>query len=317
MVTQHNNLYNLLNELRIEQGMTITELCADIVSERSFIRYLKKEQFAVRTQVFTKLLKRLDLDFLQFMLYYTHYYQTDSGIYRFLGRVRFGHYRDIEPIYELILNYQSNNRIDELLVETYINFYEFDSGKIAEEKFKNRFLEIIAALPLKESDHLYTKHILLLYTTIYPQEPRLDINKLIKDTINDKSIINLFVKIMHLYTLVEYTLKYQTLAAEGLKELLDVFEYNSQLIGQKNNYALLNLGRAYYYYLKGETASFKEELWQSALNAIVIMDQHQFSKYQALVKQLFSFDIISFTNEYSTTGLAGLKELSGRAPHSK
>jgi len=137
----YRDYFRVLDEIRNSRGITVSDLCDGIISERTYYRHMISDQ-NIRFDIFNRLADRLQIQPYEIIQYSTFVRDGDPGITRFMYRVQVHHYDDILEIYNGILPYQEGKDGLSLLLKAYIKKYEYLIGKIDQKKYRSYLREI-------------------------------------------------------------------------------------------------------------------------------------------------------------------------------
>lgn len=140
MIT-YEKYISVLDDLRIDHGLTVEELCEGIISPRSYYRYLNKTS-VITMDILHQLINRLNLNLGNVAIYGIHFKSEDAGVTRFIFRVHNKSYHDIKPIYERVLKLNLSNRVAELCLNTFIYKYQKDVNEITADEYREKLLLI-------------------------------------------------------------------------------------------------------------------------------------------------------------------------------
>lgn len=160
--------YNILNDIRLSKGISVSALCEGIISDRSYFRLLKAQN-NVRFDVFLRLAERLNVNVHEIVHYAKFIDRGDPQISRFIYRVHLHHYSDIIPIYEKVKDYIDEDQHTNDLLKAYIEKYQYSIGKCSKlqyhESLKQLYLRNMAnGLP----KNIYAYSLAALYASEIP-----------------------------------------------------------------------------------------------------------------------------------------------------
>lgn len=290
---KYSTFYQLIDKLRIDKGFTISEFCDGIISERTYLRHNKSDH-NFKFSNFHALLKRLDLDLSQFLIYMAHFAETDTGTNRFFLRVHSRHFNDIGPIYDLILKYTPENYYDNLIVQTYIFRYRYLIKEITLDTFLLEISKLLKNEQNENQNHFVIRHVNLI-RQMYDNDNRIiDVDEFALYLINYNSNLYLFNYILTIDNMLDYCMANDCLNLDSFMRLVNKLQYYSQYLNVKDYECSIELYLAYFYYKIKDFKKRDAFLWQSVLNAITIMGKDQFLTYEKKINETFNIDVDNF-----------------------
>lgn len=173
-----NEYYQIIEELRIAKGVPVTELCQDVISERTYYRNLSSKG-NIRYDILSRLSKRLGFtaeDLIHFAIFVR---KGDPSVTRFMYRVHVKHFDDIEPIYTMVQNHQETSETYKLLIEAYLAKYAYIKQDISTTAY-HQVLEALAKKGLSYGiSDIFVASTLTLYLVEVPDQTLVEMDKLI------------------------------------------------------------------------------------------------------------------------------------------
>ncbi len=140
--------YEALEELRIMNNITVSDLCDGVIDERSYYRYLSNDRDA-SLKVLMRLLENIKIPMISFLNYTTHSRTSDGSAdsIRFIYRAHVRKYDDIEVHYSNVKKGVRPDKPFNIVICAYILHYEFKINKITLEDYSKRSLALLKLLP--------------------------------------------------------------------------------------------------------------------------------------------------------------------------
>ncbi len=292
----YGRYYKLLDQIRIGKNMSIHELCDDIISERTYLRQMKNGS-KINLTTFNKLLNRLDVRLGQFMTFMIHFDQKDTGVNRFIMRVHHSQFMDIEPIYQNVLNYQSENFIESWILKVYIALYQFKSGQSSIESFKATLVQLLGQIDPNDKNNMIIDHVKLIYHIFFPEEQTLDMKQFAEKLVNYHSTLSLIYYVLTLDIYLWFTSEHFSIPLETYEKLINVFTYYVQFFQTKSFESTLEIYHASLCHVKGEFKLRDQYLARGLLNASVIQSDLGFSLYKEKVFSAFQINPEEFIDK--------------------
>lgn len=281
--------YEALEELRIMNDVTVADLCAGVIDERSYYRYLANERDS-SFKVLIRLLENIRIPPISFLNYAIHTRKTDGSAdtIRFIYRTHVRKYDDIEGPYQNVKKSISPDSPFNIVVCAYILHYELRSDRILFEIYEQKSEELLHLLP-KEHDLFSLLPRLLHYHNTDQNEPFLlaTYGAIIKD---------LDYKLQPLFAINTYELYLRIAILNKQYETPYINEVHSNLNGLlvffANRYYTVfgYVYDAFLSYRAGDQAYLKP-LLDYFYNIYILTDATEMRKTADFVKLVFNDDI--------------------------
>lgn len=297
-MTTYKDYYQVLDELRLSNKMTISKLCEDIISERTYYRNLQSNE-EIKFKTFAKLLERLGLELPSFVHYAMYFRSGDPGIGKFVYRVYAHHFHDVEPIYHSVQMYKADNKAYGLVVKAFIKKYEYQIAKITKEEYINELEAIIINTDKELLNNIYIVSIYALYIEITQDNELVDIEKICNHLIAIDFRLNPLFYVISLnyilYTVVGSDLIDEKMFRDLVKRLMEMLQFfgiKVFLIGGA-------LYTAYIHYLDNNEKLMNEFLLIYATNLSILYGGEEYQIAKKKVESLFKIDYDAFIIEQS------------------
>lgn len=299
----NNEYFQVLDELRQSYNVSISTLCEGIISERSYFRYLKSVD-NIRFSEFNQLLARLNVTLGQFVNYAALVRNTDNVINKFISRVVFETFTDIEPHYQKILTLEPEDLLFDLVVKAYIKRYEYLIGKISKLEYLEELERIIKSLPNNAPLNIYTVIINVLYDELLENKSIESLNHIIDTLLSLDFSLGIFFHVHALDILLDKYLLSNILKDEvkmalinRLIQLLNHFPFKPLLM-KKFFY------QAYMSYINNKQDEYEGFLLHYALNLVTIYNNQQLQKGKDKVTRIFGINFDEFLSKASKKAFA-------------
>ncbi|MBU0997281.1 MAG: hypothetical protein KKE16_04465 [Firmicutes bacterium] len=290
--------YQLLDELRIAKSFTVSQLCEDIISERTYYRNMISNK-DMRFDVFSKLATRLGVQPFEIVHYSTFIKDGDPGASRFIYRVHLQHFSDIDEIYAQIINHQDDNFEFGLLLQANILKYHYLINKISLDEYRSKLSEIIIQLNPLELHNPYIVSLFALYVNEYPMNELLNMDKLLEKMLelNDNLGI-IFMLISHdllLYKMIGSRTIDNILFSKCVEKFKGIVNY----FPHKYFHGRYCLFAAYNDLLSNQLDSMETNLYRYFINQIILTGNQQYIDEVKKVSEAFQIDYHQFLRKKS------------------
>ncbi|MCF7932320.1 MAG: hypothetical protein K9K93_04045 [Acholeplasmataceae bacterium] len=160
-----NDFMLTLDKMRLAKKVSVSDLCQDIITERTYYRMLKADH--VRTSTFTALIERLGIELSEF-IHHTTFVRKNDSRFKFIYRVHTAFYRDIDEHYENVRDGVDPNIELDLLLNVYVKRYEWQSGKITEAEYLEHLSSLIPDIHEDAPFNIYLFNIRLFILEAFP-----------------------------------------------------------------------------------------------------------------------------------------------------
>lgn len=125
----YNDFYKIIDEVRAQKNISVDDLCENIISTRTYYRYLNGE-VTIKFITFSRLIDRLHVSLSELSNFSMYFAKPDPGIMKFMVRMAFNTYKDIIPIYETLNEFISEIPDENLFISSMITKYKYDIKEI-------------------------------------------------------------------------------------------------------------------------------------------------------------------------------------------
>lgn len=284
-MNSENKLLRFIEIIRQQKNLSIENLCSDIISPKSYSRYLK-EGMELSSNTYTKLLEKLGLNFFQ-VIQKSFYMQKEARqYYNFIRRVNNFQLEDTNTLYQLAKSYTFNNYLEQMFINSYLEKYEYLKQEINKSTYQNKLLDNLNKMldfinknqPInlkKESlKDFFFLSVLTLYFQITPKT-----NVICElEAFSHKDVYNSFLESDFLsrdflYTValedfIVATIRRNGLIFNEIEELIELYLKVSYEYDSKNILMFRNLFRAYICHEKNRLEE-RDEYLVSFYNAMI------------------------------------------------
>lgn len=294
---QQIDFNELIEELRITNGISITELCEDIISERTYYRYINKEQ-AIRHDIFFKLIHKLNINFTQLFCYtFTFCDNGDPGINRFIYRIHTESFADIVPIYEKVAKFKSDNVYEQAIIDAYIFKYKYMTKVISVDSYRKGLETLIKRFDKDKTDNVFIKLILALYLDLEPKQTLFDANLLAGKVLETDFCMGFFFHLLTVDNLLMTYLHHKAYKFSYFVELYKCYENLTNYMEIKYFYLNLCLYTAYILKKQNKPIGMKKMLFKYYVGMMVLADGCKIKEHVNLLQDIFGIDVDDLTEE--------------------
>ncbi|MGD9910685.1 MAG: helix-turn-helix domain-containing protein [Candidatus Izemoplasmatales bacterium] len=289
----------ILEEVRKSKKMSISDLCENIISERTYFRYMKDDQF-IKYETFAKLALRLGMEPYEAIQYATFIRKGDPGVTRFIYRVNSKQFFDIEEIYERLIPYHEVVEEYDVLLQAYLNKYRYQSNRISKEEYLARLnlsIHFFHNIPLS---NIYSLAFHALFLEQSPHSEWIDIVTYTEFLVKyDHSMgILLYAVTLDLITQIVYANNLVDISL--FQKIVDKQAVILQFFPQK--YFMTRYGLCYVHsmYNQGKFDEVQKELYQTLISLSVMFSSTQLKEQIDKIEKLYDINAIEFMQDYST-----------------
>lgn len=262
-------------------------MCEGIISERTYFRYLISSS-KISYSSFERLLARLNIDLSQFITYAV-FVRSENSVIKFLNRVHTQTFFDIEPLYQQVLNVQSEDILYTRVIKAYIKKYEYLIRKIEKEEYIAELEAIIDTFEKNAPLSVYHIAIYVLYIEINNAVSKELINKVVDNILTLDHTMSFFIYLCSLDTLI-----YTIIDKNIKRELVERFSQMVNFVAFKT-FSLKNyLYTAFLNYMDQDQEAMYKNLLHYAINLAVIYGGEQLHKGKEKFQSLFGFNFDEF-----------------------
>lgn len=294
----YKEYYQLIDELRQANNISISDLCEGIISERTYFRNLHSNG-NIKFSVILKLLERLNISLAQFVTYAVHLRGEDKGVNRFIYRVHIQYFKDIEQYYNSLISKPLSNSTFDLTVKAYINKYLYLINNLSKEEYIQDLENIISLFDKNSPLGLYK---IVVYSLLIEAGKVLE-EKLLKEIV--ETFINLDISFSFFFYLITadvllYSMIANDLISESMKrKLVEKFNHAISFFPNKLLFLKKFLYNAHINKLDNNCIQMNRNLFLSSINAIVLLGGNQFTYAKGMIESVFGIDFFNYVKEES------------------
>ncbi len=292
MIT-YKDYFSILEEIRVERKVSVEDLCENIISVRTYYRYLK-DMSPINITVFTKLLDRLNLELTALTIYGIHFRAENNGTAAFIFRVHFHSHHDIIPIYQRVLNLNPKEDIDFYSLKSFILKYEYDVGIINNEEYERKLIELLEKTKNHSKMDIRLMSIYLSLLEIKPKNDYITLNEVIDIVMGIDFRINALYYYLALDRVIQLLIRKKTTTKEQYEQFLDHakvifdhFYFRDALM----NYAFYEAFKAK---INKEKENLNNKLYKHAIYSLSRYGNQQIQKVITTFKKTFDIDYQDF-----------------------
>jgi DNA-binding Xre family transcriptional regulator len=277
----------VLDEIRLSRQWTVTDLTADIVTERTYYRMLKADR--VRTDIFSKLCRRMGIDISE-LIHDSAFVRRNDSRFKFLFRVHTKFYRDIEEHYQAIKCYTDSDADLDLLLQSALKRYEKQRGIIPAAEYQAYLVGLVPQLKANTGFNIYLFLVSLFYLDEFPNATEFSLKDLAIRLERESISYSVHTMAMAYDLLLELLMKSGMHSGEtGLL----VEKYGQVFDHFPSRYFLMRyrLYQAYRAMLQSDCVSMERFLFQFCMNAMSMLDSSELGIQFDLVRHVFRVDL--------------------------
>lgn len=281
-----NAYYKLLDEIRLSKSMTVSSLCENIISERTYYRLLKSNK-DLRVDVYSKLADRLGTTTPEIIYFSTFIRKGDPQISRFVYRVHTHYFFDIDPIYEAVQNYQFEDNLMQYTVEAYICKYRNLKHEVDDIEYKNSIKSIMQNVKELKLENIYAYCVYALYATEFPEDENNSLVKVLDKLVSMDFNMGLLFYLISLDLLMDKLIDTKTNDLSFFSKALSRYTQTIQHFPNKNFHMKYLLYSAYDAY-KRNHSDYELYLTKYMINVYILKDGDFIQNELNRISQIFS-----------------------------
>jgi hypothetical protein len=258
-----HNYFEIIDTIRKDNRFTINEVCKGIISERSYYRYIKKEK-KISYEILTKLINRMNIDFMQFLIYVTFFHKDDSAIVRFPYRVQTYNFDDIDIYYEKIKEEKVEQYLPNELIGVYIKRYEYIINEITKGEYIAYLEETIDGIYCSKRHGIYKNCIESFYLLEAEEQSIVNIDKVVAEVVNADMHENLLYYFFTLDNLISVIMMKYKDRFDLFSVLIEILEKIIEVIPITFMNMKFYIFQAYKYLIQKDTEKMDEYLFEAA-----------------------------------------------------
>ena len=292
--------WQIIEKIRKERNLSISLVCEDIISERTYYRYMRSG-CEMRFDILSKLSHRLGLDSVEIVKFAFYFNKKDPGITKFLFRLQTKQFSDIEPIYQSILEHKEENLSLQKLLNACIAKYEWIVGKIAKEDYISVLEKSLEYSSAEENNNIFILLTRVLYYEALPNNTRYSAECLAQAILKADFRMGFIFYVIALDCLMYSVLGSEKISIETFRLLTARFEEILELVDIKPFHMQKSLYKAYLHFLDGQIEEMKHPLFLYAMNLSVLFGGESYCQAKKKVEKLFKINLTDFLKEQSET----------------
>ena len=283
----------VLDEIRKSRGVTVTDLCEDIISERTYYRHMISNN-NIRFDVFNQLASRLNVQPYEIIQYATFVRTGDPGVTRFMYRVHVQHFDDIDEIYKDVIKLNQEKDGLSLLLKVYIKKYECIIGKINNDEYKQVLIEVEEIMRGFKLPNVYVYTFRTLYLLEFGDTETVSLQetvKLLTDCDPGFGVLFLNFAFFNIFLVI---LKTRNIGIEVYNKLFEKMSTVVQFFPHKYFHTRYMLYSCYGDYLSNNIEAVNQNIYRYLLGNILLLKQDRFDEETKIVKELFDIEPMEY-----------------------
>jgi transcriptional regulator with XRE-family HTH domain len=288
----------ILDEVRQSKNMTVTELCENIISERTYYRYMKQDM-EMKFDLFAKLAHRLGLEPYEVIHFSVFIRKGDPGVTRFIYRVHTRLFSDIDEIYiKLQTHHEELAVLDKLLV-AYKQKYWYLINKITLDEYRTTLQQLMMFYRDQSLANVYVMSFFVLYFEQFTTNDIMDVAELAEHLLKFDYRLGVLPYAIHLDLFVEIVFGTNWISIDQHRRLAD--KYGLLLQHFQHKYFVTSYWLYYVYasYLDGKWGKVQNELYQTIISISIMFGGQQLREKFETIERVFQIQIKEFLVEYS------------------
>lgn len=296
-IDQLNIYLRVLEEIRIQNKVSLNRFIDNIVSERSYRRYLSNEE-TIPIDILDKLMRKEHITFIDIVIYVFTNKMIPSGIVEFMNHLYKHEFQQMEKYYTRLKTYDR----DTIELNTYVSLlvkkYEFNIDASKKTIYEQALLDQKAFFLSKGLDHNTTMAFLALYLEQFGEiESELKPKFLARFLDPEFYYQDLYFYYYSLSITLESYIKTNNLDDEDFLKLCEF----SQAIGYAY-FDMLYQGEGDFFYSifakkKQGIKDWEEPLFRYLMNQKLLWKQDILSERNKFISSFFEIEIDHFINE--------------------
>lgn len=163
------NLFEILDEIRKSKNVSVSDLCQNIISERTYYRYLKGNS-TIKFEIYNQLMKRLNAS-INDVIYYSFFVRKgDPGLTRFTYRQHLRYHKDINDVYVSVKDYQPENKVLQIVFNVSLRRYEYSIGKLTKKEFRSFYESILTEIKEVDMPNIFATYVYSMFFIDFPND---------------------------------------------------------------------------------------------------------------------------------------------------
>ncbi len=292
----YSEYFRILDEIRLARGLTISELCEGIISERSYYRHLNSDK-NIKFDLFNKLAKKMKIQPHEIIQYSVFVRKGDPGITRFMYRVHVLFFDDIKEIYHNVIKIPNDNSSLMLLLQAYIANYEYIMNILSKDQYREALNQIHEQIKHFEYPNINLTTFYTLYLLEFKDNEVISLNEVANQLLSTELTSGILFQAFAYDNLLRLFMQTNSIDIDLFSKLVDNMKTLVGFFPQKyfrNRYRLYESFKAK---LEGKESDVDKVLYRYLLGNILLLDKKEYQKEAKLVESLFVIDTIPYLKE--------------------
>lgn len=284
----------IIDEFRISKQLSVSALCENIISERTYYRLLKSKEIKIDT--FTKLAHKLGIELFD-LVHYSVFSKKDDSRFKFCYRVHTRYFWDIKPHYEIIKNHHDDCFELGLLLKTYVKKYEMLIGKITKDEYHQVLNEHMELLKDSKLPNVYVTFFFVCYIDAFPENEIISVEKVGQILLEDDIRMCVIMSIISIDLYMNRFVNTDMISDDLFQKLIQKMELYNGYFPNKYFYMNYCLYCAKNAQGSQQIAEMQKYLYRHLIILTIITDGDDYHEKMRLVENLFQINPQQFLIE--------------------
>lgn len=295
-----NNYLQIVEEIRKDSRISVSELCNGIISERTYYRYLQSHN-DIPYHTFIRLIDRLNIEICQLMDYFMYFQKSDSSIARFPYRVHTLNFDDIDIHYNRIKEEVIELLPMRLLVTAYIRKYEYLIETLSKEDYIDSLEHILDDFKDQKEPGIFLCSVQILYLEVNPEQRRFDIYQVAKKMLEFDYHFAIMFYTFSLDTLLQVLMGYPNINIDVFDQLLDRLNFLSTQIPMTFIDMKQQVYLAFQSKRRNDLDSMRNHLFVASSILTYFFGKNIYHNLKKMIETGFDFQLNEFLLDHSKT----------------
>lgn len=292
------DFWQIIEKVRKNRHLSIAKLCENIISERTYFRYLKSKK-ELQVDVFVQITKRLGLGTVEIVKHAFYFHKQDPGLTKFVFRLHNRYFKDIVPIYHSLIQYHDQNPDIDNLRQAVLSKYEYITNQITKDQYVAMLENLIYSTQSLNNTGIFILLVRILYYEICPNNNLYTAEDLTEQILHTDFRLGAIFYVIALDTLMYTIIGTDKVTLESFRKLTSRFEQFVELVDIKPLRMQKAFYQAYLHLIDSNYEEMENQLYLYATNSLVVFNGKAHAESVQKVKQLFNIDITSFVKQYA------------------
>jgi transcriptional regulator with XRE-family HTH domain len=294
-MNEYKDFFYVLDQIRQQKDIRVSDLCDGIISERTYYRHLNQNT-SPKMKTFEELANKLGVSPYDVLHYSIFTPMEDPSVLKFLYRVQIGLYYDINQYYEKMLVHHNESEDVQLLIQATIKKYERSINKIDDLEYQEFLIKSVKDIENMKVKNIFNYAIYSLLFEELPTNNLINPYTLFEEVLKMESHISILVFIITCDNLLRTVIGNSLVDNELSNKLLD--KLSNLLCNFRHKYFLMeeHLFIAYREYINNNTDEVLSHLYKYLINLMIMIEGEEFDKRVKKIEDTFSINYQELIN---------------------